>query len=299
MSGGRAARLVAQAKVNLFLRILAREASGFHGLETLFCRLALGDVVTVRALDTAKRSLFVDMDIGPEERNLAWRAAVAYQERTGWPRGFRIEIEKHIPIGGGLGGGSADAGAVLRILNALAPAPLSDAELLSIAMPLGSDVPFLTTTAPLALAWSRGERMLALPPLPSRRVLLALRYDDGVPTAEAYRWLAESRGAFAPAPSVIDVEACTSWRHVAAMARNDFEDVVFDRVAGVRMAFEALSTDAADALVRMSGSGATVFRVDDGGVAVDRVLGVLEQVSNALLEVTATAPSVVPVERVD
>src|SRR5687767_4738103 len=112
MSHGPAGRLVAQAKVNLALRILAREASGFHGLETLFCRLALGDVLTVRAREDGARSLDSDVATGPVERNLAWRAAVAYQERTGWPRGFAIEIAKRVPVGGGLGGGSADAGAV-------------------------------------------------------------------------------------------------------------------------------------------------------------------------------------------
>ncbi len=81
-------------------------------------------------------------------------------EATGWPAGFAITIEKRIPVGAGLGGGSADAGAVLRAMNALAPHPVGEAELLRIAAPLGADVPFLTGTAPLALAWGRGERML-------------------------------------------------------------------------------------------------------------------------------------------
>src|SRR5207253_289491 len=84
-----------------------------------------------------------DVDTGPTERNLAWRAALAYADATGWPNGFAIEIEKRLPVGGGLGGGSADAGAVLRCLNALAPSPLGVSALLSIAAPLGADVPFL------------------------------------------------------------------------------------------------------------------------------------------------------------
>ena len=300
MSAGPAARLVAQAKVNLALRILAREASGFHGLETLFCRLALGDVVTVRALDRDTRSLETGdaVDTGPTERNLAWRAAVAYQARTGWPRGFAIEIAKRIPVGGGLGGGSADAGAVLRILNALAPAPLRAGELLGLAMPLGSDVPFLTSTAPLALAWSRGERMLALPPLPARRVTLAVAA-QGVPTADAYRWLAESRAGFVPAPSMADVSACADWRGVTAMSANDFEPVVFARTPGIAAAFEALAADGAGAVVRMSGSGATVFRADDGRVPEDVLREAVTRIPGASTVMTATAPSVVPVERLD
>ncbi|MDF1505979.1 hypothetical protein PYV61_23705, partial [Roseisolibacter sp. H3M3-2] len=185
----REARVVAQAKVNLFLRVLAREDSGYHQLETLFQRLELGDDVTVR-VGVRGRSLDCGgADLGPVERNLAWRAAEAYRAATGWPDGHAIEIRKRIPVGGGLGGGSADAGAVLRALGALAATPLAADGLLGLAAPLGADVPFLTAEAPLALAWGRGERMLALPPLPARPVWLALS-DAGVPTAWAFGALA-------------------------------------------------------------------------------------------------------------
>src|SRR5215831_4697736 len=141
---GTSACTVAQAKVNLFLRVLAREADGYHQLETLFCRLELGDDVTVRvavtgrSLDCTGEALPPD-GLGPVERNLAWRAAERYAEATGWPNDWAIEIAKRIPVGGGLGGGSADAGAVLRCLNRLAPTPCSDDELVAIAAPLGAD----------------------------------------------------------------------------------------------------------------------------------------------------------------
>src|SRR5689334_6916409 len=187
---GTTARTVAQAKVNLFLRVLAREASGYHQLETLFCRLDLGDDVTIRTT-TAGRSLdcagavMPPEGLGPTELNLAWRAAVAYHEATGWPNAWAIEIQKSIPVGGGLGGGSADAGAVLRCLNALAPTPIGSRELLALAAPLGADVSFLATDAPLALAWGRGERMLTLPALPPRSVAL-VRFPFGVATRDAY-----------------------------------------------------------------------------------------------------------------
>ena len=101
-----AARVAAQAKINLRLRILAREASGYHQLETLFLRLALADDVLVRATDGA-RSLDVDGEVdvrllGATERNLAWRAAEAYATVTGWPAGYAIELTKRIPVGAGL-----------------------------------------------------------------------------------------------------------------------------------------------------------------------------------------------------
>ena len=153
MSG--TARVAAQAKVNLTLRVLEREASGYHQIETVFQRLALADVVTVRAadgrsLDTRWTGPGVAPDLGSVERNLAWRAADAYARATGWPGGFAIEVEKSIPVGGGLGGGSADAAAVLRGLDALAPRPVGPAALVDIGSRLGADVAFLTSPSELA-----------------------------------------------------------------------------------------------------------------------------------------------------
>src|ERR1700689_1373632 len=104
-----AGRVAAQAKINLALRVLAREASGYHQIETLFCRIALADTVVVR-IATQERSLDCrGADLGPIETILASGAPGAYAAARGWPTGFAIEVEKHIPVGGGLGGGSADA----------------------------------------------------------------------------------------------------------------------------------------------------------------------------------------------
>jgi 4-diphosphocytidyl-2-C-methyl-D-erythritol kinase len=128
----REATVRAQAKINLYLRVLAREDGGYHQLETLMQRLALGDRVRVRVgPGVAGRTLdcrgpaLPPGGLGPVERNLAYRAAVAFAEATGWPDAFAIAVEKEVPVGGGLGGGSADAGAVLRCLNALAPEALA------------------------------------------------------------------------------------------------------------------------------------------------------------------------------
>lgn len=264
-SGGRAARVVAQAKVNLALRVLAREASGYHQLETVFQRLELGDVVTLHVTDGERTLDVAGADVGPVERNLAWRAALAYRERAGWPRGWRIELEKRVPVGGGLGGGSADAGAVLRLLDRLNPAPLGARALLELAAGLGADVPFLTTEAPLALAWGRGERMLALPPLPRRPVALWL-HPFGVSTAEAFGWLATARdaGSAVPRPALLDPVVLTSWAGVAAVAANDLEGPVFARLPELARGLERLTAAAGDGgaipvLARMTGTGSTLF----------------------------------------
>lgn len=269
---GTTARTVAQAKVNLFLRVLAREATGYHQLETLFCRLELGDEVVVRT-GVRGRSLDCTGDaipaagLGPAERNLAWRAAVAYAEATGWPNAWAIEVVKKIPVGGGLGGGSADAGAVLRCLNALAPAPLPVHDLLSLAASLGADVPFLCTDDSLALAWGRGERTLALPPLPSRAVTLAC-FPFGVSTPDAYGWLDATGDASRRRATRLSIDGLATWDAVAALAHNDFEAAVAPRHPDIARALEQLRAAASasnepNTITLLAGSGATVCSIAD------------------------------------
>jgi len=289
-----ACRVMAQAKVNLSLRILAREASGFHQIETVFQRLALADVVTVR--ETDGRSLDVTFadgartaDLGPVEQNLAWRAAEAYAAVAGWPRGFGIEIEKQIPVGGGLGGGSADAAAVLRALDALAVRTLGHDALVDIAARLGADVAFLASPSELALAWGRGERLLDLPPLPEARVLLVVP-DFGVNTAQAYGALAAHRAATGATAGAAwrSPRTLGSWRAVAADAVNDFEAVIFAQHPQLAVVQTQLASLPHVALARMSGSGSTLFAVcpgtptDAGALALPARWSALD---------TATAPA--------
>jgi 4-diphosphocytidyl-2-C-methyl-D-erythritol kinase len=256
------ATLEAQAKINIALRILAREEGGYHQLETIFQRIDLADSVRV-ATDTSVREVeCVGAAVGPMEQNLAYRAAMAYMAETGWPNGFAIRIEKRIPMGGGLGGGSADAGAVLRILNAIGPRPLSDAMLATLAFRLGADVPFLTADAPLALGWGRGERLLTLRSLPAREVLLCFP-PFGVETAAAFGWLAaQRREEPLRAPAPIRTEDLDRWDGIARLAENDFESPVIHRHPGIAVTLEALVAAGAR-VARMSGSGSTVFGVFD------------------------------------
>jgi 4-diphosphocytidyl-2-C-methyl-D-erythritol kinase len=254
------ARVAAQAKLNLGLRVLARERGGFHTIETLFVRIALADVVTVRVHEDDRTLLVTGADTGPTEENLAFRAAAAYAAATGWPRGFAIEVEKKIPAGAGLGGGSADAGAVLRALNALAPEPVSDLELFRIGLELGSDVPYLTSIEALALAWGRGERMIALPALPERTALLVLP-GYAVSTATAYGWLAASRPVDVPSPRLVTVPELTSWESVARHVVNDFEPVV-----------AAHHPEMLEIIAQLRGEGATIAGLTGSGSALFGIL---------------------------
>ena len=282
------ARVRAQAKVNLFLRILAREESGYHALETLFARIGLADAVTVRATPGRRTVDCAGADVGPTESNLGYRAAQAYANATGWPAGFEITIEKVIPTGGGLGGGSADAGAVLRALNALAPTPVSRDALLEIAGRLGADVPFMTLESPLALAWGRGDRMLELPSLPASPLHLAV-FGFGVASADAYAWVAESRARVRhlPRASALALREFTTWEGVARLAVNDFEPEVTRRHPEIAVCLGAARERGA-LLAQLSGSGATVFAVPRRGEGA--AFGELPK--NARVVETTTAVSV-------
>ncbi len=264
-------RVAAQAKLNLALRVLAREASGYHQLETVFARIDLADDVTIQVHGRGRAIDVRNAEVGPAERNLAWRAAVAFMERTGWPGGFRIEIDKRIPVGAGLGGGSADAAAVLRALNSVAPNPLPQNELLRIAFALGADVPFLATDLSLALAWGRGERMMPLP-TPAPRTVHLLVPDFPVATADAFAWLAaarESGESRQVGPEVL-AEAPGSWSSIAGMHGNDFEQPVRRRHPRLGEVIDALRAAYGTHAAGMTGSGSAlwVMAEDTGSVAM-------------------------------
>ena len=294
----RAARTLAQAKINLALRVLGRDTDGFHAIETVFLRLELGDDIEIRTT-SGKRSLrCYEMRDWPAEGNLAFRAAALYADETGWPKGFEIEIVKNIPIGGGLGGGSADAAAVLRILNGLATKPVSDEALLELGGRLGSDVPFLASDYAMAMAWGRGDKLLRLDPLPIRDVQLFFP-PFGIDTAQAYGLLDEARGdAFSNNPE-LTTEMFENWESAAKNSVNDFEPIIRSRWPEI----DALLARGARSgqFHRMSGSGSTVFKV--AGVTAPRS----EAKSGSSTDVpagtrsiiTRTSTSVVQIELLD
>jgi len=171
-----------------------------------------------------------------------------------------LTLAKRIPVGAGLGGGSADAAAALLAVNRLAGDAVPRHELLQFAARLGSDVPFCLSGAPLAIAWGRGERLLRLPGLPATPALLVAPA-IAISTAEAYRWVDQARetagrrGALA-----LDLDALSRWGDIARMAGNDFESAVFARHPEIRSAFEAL-VGTHPLVCRMSGSGSSLIAI--------------------------------------
>ena len=248
------------AKVNLFLRVLAREADGYHGIETLFCRVALHDTLEVTRTDGGIALHVEGADVGPVEENLAWRGADAILAATGRRFGVSMRLTKRIPAGGGLGGGSSDAAQALHAVNRLANNAVPRAELLQMGARIGADVTFFASEASLALGWGHGQRLLRLPPLPSLPMLLVIP-DVRVPTASAYQWVDEIRSTSgARGPVVLDGEVVSRWGDVARLAGNDFEAPVFGKFPAIRAAFEALA-GTGPLICRMSGSGSTIFAV--------------------------------------
>ena len=174
----------APAKLNLFLHVTGRRADGYHLLETVFQLIDFGDTVrlAVRSDGGIRR---VNALAGiPEADDLTVRAAQLLKTETGCALGVDIEIEKRIPIGGGLGGGSSDAATVLLALNRLWNLGLARARLMELGLKLGADVPFFIFGGN-AFATGVGEELQALE-LPSHSFVV-LKPQVDVPTAAIFR----------------------------------------------------------------------------------------------------------------
>ncbi len=253
--------VLAPAKLNLFLRVLARQEDGYHSIETLLCLITLAD--ELRAERREGRGVTIEVDgfeAGPPEENLAMRAAQRVLDATGNRFAIHLHLTKRIPVRAGLGGGSSDAAAALHAVNHLTGDVVPRHELLQFAAHLGSDIPFFFSGAPLALVWNRGERMIRLPPLPPSPALL-VKPRIAIPTAEAYSWIDLSREPSSRRGAVaLDLDALSRWGDIGRMAGNDFESPVFSRHAEIRTAFEALVATR-PLVCRMSGSGSTLFAI--------------------------------------
>lgn len=254
------ARIAAHAKVNLFLRILARETPGtFHQIETAFALLELADELVVTRTKAGVTLTVQGPDLGPADDNLAVRAARAVLQATGTTFGVAIELTKRIPVRAGLGGGSSDAAAALHAVNALAGGRVPRHELMHLGVKLGADVAFFASGAPAAVGWGRGERLFRLEPPPAVPVLVAVPPPAiAVATPDAYQWWDELHPEpAARGPVVLDAPAFTSWGSVGRLGGNDFEMPVFGRHPPLRALYEKLA-QTHPYWVRLCGSGSAV-----------------------------------------
>lgn len=244
----------AYAKVNLALHVRAREPDGYHRLETLFTFCEDGDRLSVgegEALGLSIAGPFAAALEG-EGDNLVLRAAQALRQRFGIQRGAALTLDKRLPVASGIGGGSADAAAALRLLARWWAIDADEADLLEIASSLGSDVPACVRSE-TARGEGRGDRLLASTVEVTGASILLVNPRVGVSTAAVFRaWDGIDRGPL-PAASL-------------AGARNDLEAPAIRLAPAVANVLDRLSRTDGAALVRMSGSGATCFALfgDEG-----------------------------------
>ena len=241
-----ALKLPAPGKLNVFLHVTGRRADGYHTLESLFVPIARGDVVALEVRDDGVVARAHGLaGIAPED-DLAVRAARLLQNHSGTTLGVSIGIDKRLPVGGGLGGGSSDAATVLLGLNRLWRLTLSRKELLALALELGADVPFFIFGEP-ALAQGIGEQLTAMTFPPTWFVVLTPEFE--VPTA----------AIFAAPELTRNSESAKMPVFSEGYGRNDLFAVAAARFPEIARCVDALAREAPSAGARMTGSGACVF----------------------------------------
>ncbi|WP_333571865.1 4-(cytidine 5'-diphospho)-2-C-methyl-D-erythritol kinase [Sphingomonas sp.] len=256
----------ARAKLNLALHVRHRRADGYHELETLFAFVEHGDLVRVTPAESDRFTLtgpFAAVLAG-EGDNLVTRAADRFRAVFGGGA-YAIELEKHLPVASGIGGGSADAAATLRALATLHGIAVEDPRLFAIADGLGSDVP-ACLFGRTALGRGRGEQLAPLGGLTGTPTLL-VNPGVGVSTAAVFKaWDGVDRGPIGTGELLA----------VARAGRNDLEPPARAMAPAIDTVLAALAAQPGVMLARMSGSGATCFALFDTDGARDAAAAALQ-----------------------
>ena len=252
-------QLSAPAKINLSFQIKGRRPDGFHEIETLMAPVSLADRITIERAGEHDGIRFTcdNPSLPAGDDNLVVRAAKLFRRRTNVTTGITIVLEKKIPHGAGLGGGSSDAASTLLGLTELFAANLPEDELLKLAAELGSDVPFFVVRSP-AVCRGRGEIVTPMS-LATKFHLVLFKPDFGVPTPWAYERWKESKEL----PGVdYSPQEFDGVRFV-----NDLERPVFEKFVVLAHLKTWLRQQPEVVVALMSGSGSTVFAVLREGAA--------------------------------
>jgi 4-diphosphocytidyl-2-C-methyl-D-erythritol kinase len=257
----------APAKINLFLDVIRKRDDGYHDLGTLFQTIDAGDTVSAEIREDGRITLcYNEPQNYPLESDLVYKAAKLLQQESGTTHGADIYLNKVMPLGAGLGGGSADAAATLRLLNQLWKLKFKFEKLEEIGARLGADVPFLVRGGS-AFAEGIGEKLTFLKPLQltGEQYLLVATPLDSVPTKDAYAGVPKSgpdRWETYRAKCMRAGGKTASIDFALANSFNAFEESVFPKhplVEEMKNEFKRLGAKS----VLMSGSGASVFGVFD------------------------------------
>ena len=237
---------LAPAKINLFLHVTGRRGDGYHSIQTLYQFIELNDVLQFAVREDNEIRLESDFQEVPPEQNLVVRAARALQQQSGTRAGTDITLTKHIPTGGGLGGGSSDAATTLVALNEFWRLGLSIKELAEIGVTVSADVPvFVYGQA----AWAEGIGERLTPVAPAEPWYLVINPNVQVSTAALF-----------DAPELTrNISPITIRDYMDERSRNVFEPVVVTRYPEVRAALDWLRRNHRGYRARMSGTGSCVF----------------------------------------
>lgn len=260
---GQSVRAFAPAKINLYLEVLGRRSDGYHRLDSLVVFASVGDQITLAPAEAF--SLQIDGPFAESlkgeatEDNLVFRAARALAAAAGEPPPVAIHLTKTLPVASGIGGGSADAAAVLRALRKVWSLDWPVAKLLALAAGLGADVPACLISSPLRFE-EIGDRITPIAALPKVPMVL-VNPGVAVSTPSVFRHPALT---FSPPVNFperfADREALVAW---LKGRRNDLQAPALALVPAIGEALAALDRLAGIQLARMSGSGATCFALFD------------------------------------
>ena len=251
------------AKINLFLRVTGRRADGYHQLDSVFLPISLADEIRLEVRKSEETSITLNCDavaLRSSQSNLATRAARAFMSEFDLAAQIQIDLKKKIPIAAGLGGGSSDAGAVLRMLATAAEIDDPDdlGTIRRIALSLGADVPFFLDPRPSRVT-GIGELIVPMPKVPRIPIVIAAPPFE-VPTAAIFRALKPEHWS-GPAPDA-DIDAIVRGEISPAITVNDLAATAIAQFPEIRR-LKALLEESGARAAQMSGSGGAVFGVFD------------------------------------
>lgn len=258
------------AKINLGLNVLERLPTGYHRIETGFCFLEWKDRFEVKEASEMKLDL-TDESIPTDESNLIMQAMEVLQRYAGLKRNYRIHVEKNIPVGAGLGGGSSNAALTLRMINKIEKLDLSDDELIDLSRNLGADVPFFIK-GKTGIGKGVGHEIEEVDIQPDLWIVTCFP-NQGSSTAEAYRYCEPNPNPDFSIKQVLTEEDPEEWRF---MLFNDLEQSVFQRIhvsGNLKDQFYEFGAIYAS----MTGSGSAVYGIfEQDFVAINAYNGLLD-----------------------
>ena len=246
------------SKINLWLRVLGRREDGFHEVRTRMLRLSLTDTLHL-GFDARGEGIQISCDdpsVPTDGSNLVAVALRAFMQRSGIQGGWRARLEKRVPAGAGLGGGSGNAAAALLAANEITGHPLDEADLLSLAGGIGADVAFFVLNTAAADAGGRGEQVSRVEG-PGEMPMVLVKPAFPVPTPWAYSRWKDSREL----PGVLYAPQITPWGALV----NDLERPVFEKHLALPSLKNWLLGQTSCLAALMSGSGSTMFAIAGGG----------------------------------